>query len=170
MATLLAKKSGSDDNLIAKSDDHHDMMASDITITAIPQGSTFGGTSSDNTTTGFPTGSATFGAPSSGGFSSSSSNSSSTTITTGFGGSSGFGATTPVFGNTTNNTGGIKMAEQNQAELIKSSGGAMSEGGESTVTVRSGASDSINKRMGRTRGRNYMLTERCDCVVRPGFW
>ena len=51
MATLLAKKSGTDDNAIAKSDDHHEAMASDITITAIPQGSAFGGPLNASATT-----------------------------------------------------------------------------------------------------------------------
>jgi len=42
MPTLLAQKSGTTDNAIAKDDTHHDAMANDPTITAIPQGSTFG--------------------------------------------------------------------------------------------------------------------------------
>ena len=56
MATILAQKAAVD-SAVAKSDNHHDVLAADPTITQFPQGSTYGTTS---TTTGFG-GSSTFG-------------------------------------------------------------------------------------------------------------
>jgi hypothetical protein len=171
MATLLAKKSGSDDNLIAKSDEHHDMMANDITITAIPQGSTFGGTSSDNTTTsttGFPTGPAAFGSTPTGGFGSTGSFGSpaSTTSSSGFSGSSGFGAPTSI----PSTTGATQMTQQNQAELLKSTGGAIQDGAENQVALNKDATDWINKKMRPMMGWIYMLTCTCDFVIFPILW
>ena len=57
MATILAQKATAD-SAIAKSDDHHELLAADPTIPQFPQGSTYGTT---NTTTGFG-GSSAFGA------------------------------------------------------------------------------------------------------------
>jgi hypothetical protein len=56
MATILAQKAGSD-LAVAKSDDHHDILAADPTISQFPQGSSYGTIS---TTTGFG-GSSAFG-------------------------------------------------------------------------------------------------------------
>jgi hypothetical protein len=173
MATLLAKKSGSDDNAIAKDDDHHEAMASDPAITAVPQGSTFGGTSNVSTatsTTGFSSGSSAFGAPSAGGFGSTSSFGSSTPASTGFGSSSSFGAPTSVSENATNNTGVTQMAQQNQVELLKSSGGAIQEGAENKVALDKDATDWINKKMRPMMGWIYMLTCTCDFVIFPILW
>ena len=174
MATLLAKKSGSTDNAIAKNDEHHEAMASDPAITVVPQGSTFGGTSSDNTTstTGFPTVPTAFGSTSTGGFDSTSSFGSpaSTTSLSGFGGSSGFGAPTSVSENATNNTGVTQMAQQNQVELLKSSGGAIQDGAENKVVLDKDATDWINKKMRPMMGWIYMLTCTCDFVIFPILW
>jgi hypothetical protein len=163
MATLLAKKSGSDDNAIAKDDDHHEAMASDPTIAAVPQGSTFGGTSNGSTATataGFSSGSSAFGTPSAGGFGSAGSFGSPAPATTGFGSSSSFGAgtTTPSVpaGPVTNLTAGA-------AEAVK--GGA-----ESTVALDKDATDWINKKMRPMMGWVYMLTCTCDFVIFPILW
>jgi hypothetical protein len=171
MATLLAKKSGTDDNTIAKDDNHHDMMASDPTITAIPLGSMFGGISSDNTTTsttGFTTGPAAFGSTSTGGFGSTDlfGSPTSTTSSSGFSGSSSFGAPTSI----PSTTSATQMTLQNQAELLKSTGGAIQEGAENKVTLDKDATDWINKKMRPMMGWIYMLTCTCDFVIFPILW
>jgi hypothetical protein len=155
MATLLAKKAGQE-TPIALDDDHHEALANDPTISAFPQGSTFGGT---NATTSTTASTSAFGAPASGGFG----------APTGFGSptpgataSTGFGAGTPVSGGT--------MQQHNQADLLKSGGGAMSEGGESTVKLDKDATDWINKKMRPMMGWIYMLTCTCDFVVFPVLW
>ena len=164
MATILPKKSDQE-NPIATDDDHHEALAADPSITQFPQGSSYGTTTS-NPTTSPSGGSSAFNSPATAGFGASSGFGAST----GFGGSSGFGATTPVFGNTTNNIGEITMAEQNQAELIKSSSGAIQEGAENKVTLDKGATDWINKKMRPMMGWIYMLTCTCDFVIFPVLW
>jgi hypothetical protein len=159
MATLLAKKSGSDDNAIAKSDDHHEAMASDITITAIPQGSAFGGplnASATTATTGFSSGSSAFGSPATGGFGSTNSFGSPASTPS----SSGFGAST-----SSPSTTGVVQVTQNQADSLKNTGGAMQEGAESTVALDKDATDWINKKMRPMMGWVYMLTCTCDFVI-----
>ena len=47
--TLLAKKSGPQDNAIATDDEHHEALASDPTVSAFPQGSAFGATNATTT-------------------------------------------------------------------------------------------------------------------------
>jgi hypothetical protein len=171
MATLLAKKSGSDDNAIAKDDEHHEAMASDPTITAVPQGSAFGGVSNGNTTTataGFSSGSSAFSQPATGGVGSTSSFGSSIPASTGFGSSTSTG--TGSFGSSTSTTGVTQMAQQNQVELLKSSGGAIQEGAESTVALDKDATDWINKKMRPMMGWVYMLTCTCDFVIFPILW
>ena len=175
MATLLAKKSGSDDNAIAKDDDHHAAMASDPTIAAIPTGSAFGsvtpvGVSNVNTATstaGFSSGSSAFGAPSTGGFGSAGGFGSSTS--SGFGapatGASGFGS--PSNGPS---SAGTVQVTHNQADSLKNTGGAMQEGAESTVALDKDATDWINKKMRPMMGWVYMLTCTCDFVIFPILW
>jgi len=46
MHTLLAKKSGSADNAIAKNDKHHELLSNDPSIPEFPKGNTFGTTTS----------------------------------------------------------------------------------------------------------------------------
>ena len=84
MATLLPKKSGPQDNAITTDDEHHEALANDPTVTAVPQGSAFGSvtpsSSFGGTSNGFGSSSAGFGSTSGG-----------------FGSSSGFGGgTTPA--------------------------------------------------------------------------
>ena len=188
MATILAAKSGSQDNAIAKSDDHHEALASDPTVSTFPQGSSFGGTSSDAFNTP-PSGATAFGSAPAAGFGSTSSFGSPATgfgstgsfgspATSGSGSSTGFGA--PAFGS--NSPGGFGstgsgmpgnnnvQVVHNQAESLKSGGGAMSEGGESTVKLDKDATDWINKKMRPMMGWIYMLTCTCDFVVFPILW
>ena len=173
MATIVAKKSGSDDNTIAKNDDHHDLMANDPTITAIPQGSTFGGANNGGFSTS-SSGAPAFGSPATGFGSSTGGFGSPTAATTGFGSqplgggvgsSAGFGA--PATGAAS--TGTVQVVH-NQAESLKSGGGAMSEGGESTVALDKDATDWINKKMRPMMGWIYMLTCTCDFVIFPVLW
>ena len=168
MATVLAAKSGSQDNAIAKSDDHHEALASDPTVSTFPQGSSFGGTSSDAFNT--PSSGATaFGSAPAAGFGSTSSFGSPATGASAFGSTStvagGFGSTTPGVSGTNN----VQIVH-NQAESLKSGGGAMSEGGESTVALDKDATDWINKKMRPMMGWIYMLTCTCDFVIFPVLW
>jgi len=70
---------------------------------------------------------------------------------------------------TSTNTNTLNVT-QNQAESLKSGGGAMSEGGESTVKLDKDATDWINKKMRPMMGWIYMLTCTCDFVLFPVLW
>lgn len=162
--TLLAKKSGTQDSAIATNDNHHETLASDSSISAFPQGSTMANTTTGfgggfgNATTNTTTSNTGFGASSTGGFSSSSTSSTSTT-------SGNFGASS-----SSSQPAGSSTMTQNQAELLKSGGGAMSEGGESTVALDQSSTDWINKKMRPMMGWIYMLTCTCDFVLFPILW
>ena len=65
MATLLARKAGAE-TPIATDDEHHSILAADPSVSAFPQGSSFG--SIPNATTNTFGGPSTFGSPSTGGF------------------------------------------------------------------------------------------------------
>ena len=156
----MARKAGSE-TPIALDDDHHEALANDPSISAFPQGSSFGAT--NNATTGFTDGSTAFGQSQSG-FGSSSGNFGST-ASTGFGSNSGSGTRT----NSTGQQGSVQVVH-NQAESLKSGGGAMSEGGESTVALDKDATDWINKKMRPMMGWIYMLTCTCDFVLFPVLW
>jgi hypothetical protein len=157
MATLLAKKSGAEDGAVAKTDDHHEALAADPSVSAFSSGTSFGSTNASTTTT------TTFG-------------SSTTTTTGGFGSpaaAGGFGATPPSGGfgaPAGSGTTGATMAQHNPADSLKSGGGAMSEGGESTVALDKDATDWINKKMRPMMGWIYMLTCTCDFVLFPVMW
>ena len=155
MATLLAKKADGTVPL-AKTDDHHEVLAADPTVSAFPAGSSFSGT---------PLGGNTI----------------STAPAAGAGGFGNFGSISPgaqgPLGSTLSSTtqGSSNMAStvtvtQNQAESLKSGGGAMSEGGESTVALDKDATDWINKKMRPMMGWIYMLTCTCDFVLFPILW
>jgi hypothetical protein len=151
MATLLARKAGTE-TPIATDDDHHEALAADPAVSAFPTGSSFGGSSGFNSTTN------TFGAstPAAGG---------------------GFGSPAPTggFGSAPASGGfgspaATAVPQHNQADLLKSGGGAMSEGGESTVALDKDATDWINKKMRPMMGWIYMLTCTCDFVIFPVLW
>jgi len=55
-------------------------------------------------------------------------------------------------------------------EMLKSGGGALSAGGESTVALDKDATDWINKKMRPMMGWIYMLTCTCDFVLFPILW
>ena len=129
MATTLLAKKADGSVPLAKTDDHHEVLAADPNISAFPAGSSFGST---------PLGGNTM-------------------------------STAPAAPITAQ--GSTAMAsQQNQAELLKSGGGAMSEGGESTVALDKGATDWINKKMRPMMGWIYMLTCTCDFVIFPVLW
>ncbi len=157
MATLLAKKSGPQDNAIATDDDHHETLASDPAVSAFPQNSSFGGFGNATTSTASP---AAFGATPTGSFGSSGGFSSTATPSAT---PSNFGSSSPV-------QGAGSMSQQNQAELLKSGGGAMSQGGESTVALDKDATDWINKKWRPVMGWVYMLTCTADFVIFPVLW
>lgn len=158
MATLLARKAGTE-NPIATDDDHHEALASDPAVSAFPAGSSFGGGfGSATTTTSTPAASpAAFGAPASGGFGGAGGFSSTTSTSTT---TSSFGSSSPV----------QSGPQHNPADSLKSGGGAMSEGGESTVALDKDATDWINKKMRPMMGWIYMLTCTCDFVLFPVLW
>jgi len=159
--TLLARKSGVQDNAIATDDLHHEALAADPTIAAFPQGSFTG---ASNAFTTLSSGDSAFGSPTTGGFGSpnTSFGSSPTASTTGFG--------APTAGSVSSGQSGSAQVTQPQAESLKSGGGAMSQGGESTVALDQGATDWINKKMRPMMGWIYMLTCTCDFVVFPVLW
>jgi len=158
MATTILPRKAGQENPLALDDDHHAQLAADPSISAFPKGSAFGDSNAINTSFG---GATAFSTPSTGGFGATNSFGSSTTAVTNSFGSAGSVPAT---------TGAIQMAQQNQSELLKSSGGAMSEGGESTVTVDKDATDWINKKMRPMMGWIYMLTCTCDFVIFPVLW
>jgi hypothetical protein len=163
MATLMARKAGSE-TPIALDDDHHQALANDPSISAFPQGSSFGATNNATTSaTGFTDGSTAFGQSQSG-FGATPRNFGSS-ASTGFSSNSGFGAGA----NPTGQPGTVQVVH-NQAESLKSGGGAMSEGGESTVALDKDATDWINKKMRPMMGWIYMLTCTCDFVLFPVLW
>jgi hypothetical protein len=149
MATLLAKKADGTIPL-AKTDDHHEALAADPSISAFPQGSAFGGTPSNGFGTTAPGFGAVPPASSSGGLGS-------------------FGAVIPGKDSGGNMAGSVQVTH-NQAESLKSGGGAMSEGGESTVALDQSSTDWINKKMRPMMGWIYMLTCTCDFVIFPVLW
>lgn len=162
--TLLAKKSGPQDNAIATDDDHHEALASDPTVNAFPQGSTFGATNATSTNTSFG-GSTAFGSPSAGGFGSASS----------FGApsSGSFGSSPAVGGNSFGSSPmgtaqqGQMMPQQNLTEGAKA---AVEGGAESTVALDKDATDWINKKWRPMMGWMYMATCTADFVVFPVLW
>ena len=146
VTTLLAKKSGPQDNAIATDDDHHEQLASDPTVSQFPQDSTFGSTSSS---------------PSSG-FGS-------------FGGaSSSFGSATSSFGGSgsTNNMGSTGTSNMNMSvgnqPVLTGAGSNAAQGAD--VLVENDNTDWINKKWRPVMGWVYMLTCTMDFVVFPVLW
>ena len=154
MATTLMAKKANSETPIALDDDHHEALASDPSISAFPQGTSFGGTNATTNTTTFGTTAPGFGAASP------------ASSPSGLG---SFGAVSPGKDSGGNMAGSVNVT-QNQAESLKSGGGAMSEGGESTVALDKDATDWINKKMRPMMGWIYMLTCTCDFVLFPVLW
>ena len=169
MATLLARKSGPQDNAIATDDEHHEALSSDPTVSAFPQGSTFGGSSAFTTTTN-NFGTSTTGTGSDFGSGSPAGSFASPSGSGGFGSTNPVQSASPSFGASPSIQGAGSMGQPNQAELLKSGGGAMSEGGESTVALDKDATDWINKKWRPVMGWVYMMTCTCDFVLFPILW
>jgi hypothetical protein len=107
-----------------------------------PASSGFGGTNTTTTTTGFSTGTSTYGQSSPGGF----------------GGSSYSSPAPSNFGSAPVNNTSAQAA------------GAMHQGGESTVALDKDATDWINKKWRPVMGWVYMLTCTADFVLFPIMW
>lgn len=148
MATTLLAKKADGSMPLAKTDDHHEVMAADPTVSAFPAGSSFGSLPSATATPA-------------GGFGNLGN------VAPGVQGSLG---SAPTNNQGSSNVTSTVTVTQNQAESLKSGGGAMSEGGESTVALDKGATDWINKKMRPMMGWIYMLTCTCDFVVFPVLW
>jgi len=147
MATLLAKKSGPEDNAIATDDEHHEALASDPTVTAFPQNSSFGATNAFPNTSSEPS---TFGS----------------TPSVGFGSPSGFGSSAPA----STGFGANTATQQPVTNLTAGAETAVKGGAESTVALDKDATDWINKKMRPMMGWIYMLTCTCDFVLFPILW
>lgn len=145
MATLLAKKSGPQDNAIATDDEHHEQLASDPAVSAFPQGSSFGSTSFGGTNAFSTGGTSTMG-----------------NTTSGFGSQSNFG--------TNNNAGSFgsgNMATQAQPNLT-AAGSNAAQGAD--VLVANDNTDWINKKWRPAMGWVYMATCTADFVLFPILW
>ena len=166
MATTLMARKANSETPIALDDDHHEALASDPSINAFPQGSSFGGT---NATTNTTTSTSTFGAPASNGFGTTAPGFGAVPPASGSGGFGSIGSVIPSKDSGVNMAGSVQVT-QNQAESLKSGGGAMAAGGESTVALDKDATDWINKKMRPMMGWIYMLTCTCDFVIFPVLW
>ena len=146
MATLLAKKSGPQDNAIATDDESHEQLANDPSVSAFPQGSSFGSTGFGGTNAFSTSGTSTFGV----------SATSSVNSPTSFG--------------TNNNAGGFgsgTMATQTQPNLT-AAGNNAAQGAD--VLVANDNTDWINKKWRPAMGWVYMATCTADFVLFPILW
>jgi len=163
MATILAQKAGGD-SAVAKSDDHHEALAADPSISQFPQGSSYGTTTSASSTTAF-------GTPASGGFGSTSSFGT-PAASTGFGGGSGFGASTSGFGGSTNNMGSVGTSNMNVSTgnqpVLTGAGSNAAQGAD--VLVENDNTDWINKKWRPVMGWMYMVVCVCDFTLFPILW
>lgn len=167
MATLVASKTTTEDP-VAKSDDHHDALAADPTVSQFPQGSTFGSTSNASPATGFATGGSAFSTPSTGGFGTAGGFGSSTS---GFSGGSGFG--TSSFGSGSSNnmgmpgTSNMNMSMSNAPVLTGAGSNAAQD---ADVLVKNNNEDWINKKWRPVMGWMYMAVCTFDFMVAPILW
>ena len=167
MATILAQKA-SGDLAVAKSDDHHEVLAADPTISQFPQGSSYG-----TTTTTPSSGPSAFGSPPSGGFGPSNSFGSSggfgstAPASTGFGGGSGFGASTSGFGSSTN-MGSTNIAPAAPQPNLTAAGSNAAQ--DADVLVKNTNEDWINKKWRPVMGWMYMVVCVCDFTLFPILW
>jgi hypothetical protein len=161
MATILPKKTGFE-NPMALDDEHHEALAADPAITQFPQGSTFGDSNGFTTSSNGPS---AFGSISSGGFGTSSPSFGAVPpASSGFGGGSGFGASTSGFGSTQN----INQSNSNQPVLTGAAPTNAASGAD--VLVANDNTDWINKKWRPVMGWVYMMTCTCDFVLFPILW
>lgn len=143
MPTLLARKSGPQDNAIATNDEHHEQLAADPSISEFPQGSSFGTTSN------------AFGSPSAFG----------TPSSAGFGG--GFNSSpSPSYGSTNI---GMQVNQAPQQNLTQAGSNA-AQGADVLVAHDKDSTDWINKKWRPAMGWLYMLTCFFDFVIFPVLW
>ncbi len=164
MATILAQKATTD-SAIAKSDDHHDILAADPNISQFPQGSTYGTTSNS-----VSSGASTFGTPSAGGFG----------LTGNFGSPTpgfnstpgGFGSTS--FGGTTNNMGSVGTSNMNMSvgnsPVLTGAGSNAAQGAEILVANDAESEHWINSKWRPMMGWLYMSTCFADFILFPILW
>lgn len=141
MKTLLAKKSGSQDNAIAVNDLHHEQLVNDPSLPSFTQNNSFGDSNAFN-----QSGPSTFGVSTAGGYNSQS-----------------------IYGSN-NNAGGFgsgSMATQPQPNLT-TAGNNAAQGAD--VLVANTNSDWINKKWRPAMGWSYMLTCITDFVIFPVLW
>lgn len=144
--TLLPKKASAEIPL-ATSDDHHEVLANDPTISQFPQGSTFGASNAFNLSSTSPS---TFGS----------------TPANNFGTNTNFGS--PSFQSAaTNNFSGLQQQPQQQPNLTQAGSNA-AQGAD--VLVANDNSDWINKKWRPAMGWVYMLTCTVDFVLFPILW
>ena len=149
MATILAQRATTD-SAVAKSDDHHEILAADPTIPQFPQGSSYGTTS---TTTGFG-GSSTFGTGTSG-FNQNSFNSPSFNQQT----SSGFGSTQ-----------NINQSTGQQPVLTGAAATNAASGADVLVAHDKESEHWINSKWRPAMGWLYMSTCFADFILFPVLW
>lgn len=149
MATILAQKATTD-SAVAKSDDHHEILAADPTIPQFPQGSSYGTTS---TTTGFG-GSSTFGTGTSG-FNQNSFNSPSFNQQT----NSGFGSTQ-----------NINQSTGQQPVLTGAAPTNAASGADVLVAHDKESEHWINSKWRPAMGWLYMSTCFADFILFPVLW
>jgi len=148
MATILAQKATTD-TAVAKSDDHHELLAADPTIPQFPQGSTYG----TNTTAGFG-GNSTFGTGTSG-FNQNSFNSPSFNQQT----SSGFGSTQ-----------NINQSTGQQPVLTGAAATNAASGADVLVANDKESEHWINSKWRPAMGWLYMSTCFADFILFPILW
>jgi Holin of 3TMs, for gene-transfer release len=152
MATILAQKATTD-TAVAKSDDHHEVLAADPTIPQFPQGSTYGTTSTTNTTAGFGSSSG-FGAPASG-FNQNSFNSPSFNTQP----NSGFGSTQ-----------NINQSTGQQPVLTGAAATNAASGADVLVANDKESEHWINSKWRPAMGWLYMSTCFADFILFPILW
>lgn len=141
MKTLLAKKSGPQDNAIAVSDVQHEQLVNDPSVPSFTASNSFGDSNAFT-----QTGPSTFGLSSAGGYNSQ-----------------------PSYGSN-NNAGGFgsgNMAPQAQPNLT-AAGSNAAQGAD--VLVANDNTDWINKKWRPAMGWSYMLTCVTDFVIFPVLW
>jgi hypothetical protein len=163
MATILAQKSTTD-SAVAKSDDHHDMLAADPTISQFPQGSSYGSTNA------FTSGPSAFGSTPIGGFGSTGNFGS---PTPGFNSTpGGFGSTS--FGGSTNNMGSVGTSNMNMSvgnnPVLTGAGSNAAQGADILVANDKESEHWINSKWRPAMGWLYMSTCFADFILFPVLW
>jgi hypothetical protein len=154
MATILAQKATTD-LAVAKSDDHHEILAADPSISQFPQGSTYG-------TPTPASGISAFGSPSPFG-----------SQTPGFNSTpGGFGSTS--FGGSTNNMGSVGTSNMNMSvgnsPVLTGAGSNAAQGAEVLVAHDKESEHWVNSKWRPAMGWLYMSTCFADFILFPVLW